>query len=97
MDTLVSLFWNGALVMRFGVSENLCGPEELEGFRKGRPGTNLAHTITRLDIASFGRDFASITMEFERMANNSLICGRQSQTWARMPEGWRLWRRTCRC
>jgi len=90
VGTLMSLFWNGAQVMLFGVTENLYGPEELEAFRKGRPGANLARTITRLDIVSFGRDFASITMEFERMANNSLIRGRQSQTWARMPEGWRI-------
>jgi len=90
VDTLVSLFWNGAQVMRFGVTENLYGPEELEAFRKGRPGANLARTITRLDIVSFGRDFASITLEFERLATNSLVRGRQSQTWARMPEGWRI-------
>ena len=60
VETLVALFWAGPQVMRFGVTENLYGPEELEAFRKGRPGTNLARTIIRLDIVSFGRDFASI-------------------------------------
>jgi hypothetical protein len=54
--------------MRFGVTENLYGPDELDAFRKGRPKANLARTLTRLDIVAFGHDFASITLEFERTA-----------------------------
>ena len=34
VDTLVRMFWTGPQVMRFGVTENLYGPEELEAFRK---------------------------------------------------------------
>jgi hypothetical protein len=90
VDTLVSMFWSGAQVMRFGVTENLYGPEELEAFRKARPAANLARTVTRLDIVSFGRDFASITLEFERTTASGVIRGRQSQVWVRMPEGWRI-------
>ena len=93
VDTLVAMFWAGPQVMRFGVSENLYGPDELEAFRKARPAANLARAITRLDIVSFGRDFASITLEFERAAtgHTSLtIRGRQSQAWVRLPEGWRI-------
>jgi hypothetical protein len=90
VDTLVAMFWAGPHVMRFGVSENLYGPDELEAFRKGRPGANLARTVTRLDIVSFGRDFASITLEFERTAPGRTLHGRQSQTWVRLREGWRI-------
>lgn len=90
VDTLVSMFWKGAQVMRFGASENLYGPAELEAFRKGRPAANLARTIKRLDIVSFGRDFASITLEFERKSGGATVRGRQSQTWVRMCEGWRI-------
>ena len=42
VEKLVAMFWAGPQVMRFGVTENLYGPEELEAFRKGRPGANLA-------------------------------------------------------
>lgn len=90
VDTLMAMFWGGPQVMRFGVSENLHGPEELAAFRKARPAANLARTITRLDIVSFGRDFASITLEFERAGNSGVVRGRQSQTWVRFPEGWRI-------
>ena len=90
VEKLVEMFWKGNEVMRFGVTENLYGPEELEAFRKARPAANLARTVTRLDIVSFGRDYASITLEFERSAGGKTIRGRQSQVWVRMPEGWRI-------
>ena len=90
VDTLMAMFWAGPQVMRFGVTENLYGPEELVAFRKGRPAANLARTVKRLDIVTFGRDFASITLEFERATPSSTIRGRQSQAWVRLPKGWRI-------
>jgi hypothetical protein len=90
VDTLMGMFWAAPQVMRFGVSENLYGAEELEAFRKARPAANLARTVTRLDIVSFGRDFASITLEFERSSTSGMARGRQSQVWVRLPEGWRI-------
>ena len=90
VETLVAMFWAGPHVMRFGVTENLYGPEELASFRKARPAANLARTVTRLDIVSFGSDFASITLEFERASANGAIRGRQSQVWVRLSEGWRI-------
>ena len=90
VDTLVEMFWASPEVMRFGVTENLYGHEELEAFRKSRPAANLARTVTRLDIVAFGRDFASITLEFERLTAKGTVRGRQSQTWVRFPGGWRI-------
>jgi len=90
VDTLVSMFWSGMQVMRFGATENLYGPEELEAFRKARPAAGLARTVTRQDIVSFGRDYASITLEFERATPRGLVRGRQSQVWVRFAEGWRI-------
>jgi hypothetical protein len=90
VDTLVAMFWAGPQVMRFGVTENLYGPDELEAFRKARPGAGLARTVTRLNIVSFGRDFGSITLEFERSTAKGLVRGRQSQVWVRFAEGWRI-------
>jgi hypothetical protein len=86
VEKLVEMFWHDARAMRFGAAENLYGYKEIDDFRKGRPAGNLARTVKRLDIVSFGKDFASITLEFERGAQR----GRQSQTWVRFPEGWRI-------
>jgi hypothetical protein len=90
VETLVEMFWASPQVMRFGVTENLYGHEELEAFRKSRPAANLARTVKRLEIVSFGRDFASITLEFERDGAQGLVRGRQSQVWVRFPIGWRI-------
>jgi len=76
--------------MRFGLTENLYGKDEIESFRKGRSPANLARTVRRLDIVTFGRDVASITLEFERTINGQSRSGRQSQLWVRLPEGWRI-------
>ena len=90
VDTLVAMFWAAPEVMRFGVAENLYGHEELEAFRKSRPASNLARTVKRLEIVSFGQDFASITLEFQRETPNGPVRGRQSQVWVRFPIGWRI-------
>ena len=90
VETLVGMFWASPHVMRFGVSENLYGEDELEAFRKARPGTNLARTVKRLDIVSFGMNFASITLEFQRQTEHGVTLGRQSQTWVRFAHGWRI-------
>jgi hypothetical protein len=89
-DTLTRMFWASPDVMRFGVTENLYGIDEIEAFRKGRSPVNLARTVTRLDIVTFGRDFGSVTLEFERTVNGQTTRGRQSQVWVRLPEGWRI-------
>jgi hypothetical protein len=90
VDTLVEMFWGGPQVMRFGVTENLYGAEELGAFRKARPAANLSRAVTRLDIVSFGRDCGSITLEFERTTDAGVVRGRQSQLWVRMEQGWRI-------
>jgi hypothetical protein len=90
IDTLVAMFWASPEVMRFGATENLYGQEELEAFRQSRTAANLERRVKRLEIVSFGRDFASITLEFERDTAKDLIRGRQSQVWVRLAEGWRI-------
>jgi hypothetical protein len=90
VDTLIAMFWSSPYVMRFGMAENLYGWEELESFRKGRPAANLARAVKRLDIVTFGRDFASVTLEFHRETANGPVSGRQSQVWVRFPQGWRI-------
>ena len=84
------MFWASPHAMRFGVTENLYGIDEIEAFRKGRSPANLARTVRRLDIVTFGRDFGSVTLEFERTVNGKTTSGRQSQVWVRFPEGWRI-------
>lgn len=89
-EALIKMFWASPHAMRFGVTENLHGIDEIAAFRKGRAPVNLARTIRRLEIVTFGRDYGSITLEFERTVDTRKIFGRQSQVWVRFPEGWRI-------
>jgi len=89
-DTLTRMFWSSPQAMRFGITENLYGIEEIASFRKARSPLNLARTIRRLDIVAFGKDYGSITLEFERTVDGRTVRGRQSQVWVRLPEGWRI-------
>jgi hypothetical protein len=48
----------------------------------------LAREVLRTVITTYGTDFATANIEFRR--DGAARTGRQSQTWARMPEGWRV-------
>jgi len=90
VETLTKMFWASQYAVRLGAGENLYGVEEIEAFRKSRPAVNLARRTIRLEIVSFGKDFGSITLEFERDTAAGIVRGRQSQVWVRLDEGWRI-------
>lgn len=85
---LDELFCNSPHTLRYGVGEDLYGYAEIAAFRAGRPSAGLARELVRTVITSYGRDFATANTEFRRPGNERI--GRQSQTWVRMPEGWRV-------
>ena len=88
VEVLDALFWNSPHTLRYGAGENLYGFDQIQAFRAGRPATGLARTILRTVITTYGRDFATTNVEFQRVGSDSL--GRQSQTWLRLAEGWRV-------
>ncbi len=87
--TLDAIFWDSPLVIRYGIGENLHGADEVRAFRAGRPSVGLQRTLVQTVITTFGRDFATASTLFHRAANPGKI-GRQMQSWARLPEGWRV-------
>jgi predicted small integral membrane protein len=90
VETLMGMFWASPYVSRFGPTESLYGIDEINAFRKGRSPANLAREVKRLDMVTFGKDFAVVNLAFERVIGEKVTRGRQSQTWARLPEGWRI-------
>lgn len=86
--TLDGLFWESELVVRYGNGENLYGISALRAFRAARPQVDLARTITKTVITTFGRDLATANCEYERTGSG--LVGRQTQTWCRLGEGWRI-------
>ena len=88
VDVLDELFWASPHTVRYGAAENLYGIDEIRAFRNARPAQGLARTLTRTVITTYGRDTATAMTEFRR--DGSPRIGRQSQTWLRLPQGWRV-------
>lgn len=88
IPTLMAMFWDSPHTLRYGVSENLYGHDAISAFRLARQPSGLARSVFKVVITTYGTDFASANIEFQRAGSTAL--GRQSQSWVRMPEGWRV-------
>ena len=86
VQVLDELFWDSAYTLRYGVSENLYGYKEISEFRASRPAPALNRELVNTMITTYGQDFATANTEFRR----DQVHGRQSQTWLRTPQGWRI-------
>lgn len=89
VPVLNELFWDSPLTLRYGIAENLHGHAEIAAYRAGRDATDLERELVRTLITTYGRDFATANTMFRRLSSGRV--GRQSQTWARIPDaGWRI-------
>jgi hypothetical protein len=85
---LDELFWNSPHTLRYGATENLYGYDAICDFRANRPAQGLARKVLKTVITSYGQDCATANIEFQREGSSKT--GRQSQTWVRTPDGWRV-------
>ena len=88
VDVLDELFRDSPDTVRYGVGENLVGYAQIQAFRAARPPQGLARTLRHTVITTYGNDCATAMTEFLRDGGTAI--GRQSQTWVRLPEGWRV-------
>ena len=89
VPTLEALFWDDGRTIRYGVGENLYGMDAVRAFRRARSPVGVMRSIERTVITTFGRDFATASTLFSRETTPGKV-GRQQQSWARLPEGWRV-------
>ena len=85
---LDELFWDSPHTLRYGVGENLYGYQAIQAFRAARPAAGLARANLRTVITTYGNDFATVNIEFQR--SGASRSGRQSQTWMRTDAGWKV-------
>ena len=88
VTTLDALFWTSDHVIRYGATDNLHGHDQILAFRQSRPSRGLERKLRNTVITTFGRDFATANTEFTRPTDQRI--GRQSHSWARLGEGWRI-------
>lgn len=85
---LDELFWNSPHTLRYGFSENHYGHADISAFRASLPVQSPPRELLRTVITTYGRDFATANVEFRREGSREI--GRQSQTWIRTADGWRV-------
>ncbi len=89
VDVLDATFWNSPHTIRYALHENGYGFDAIHAHRVARPpGPGIKERRIRLEILTLGRDLATVNLEF-KVRGRDLI-GRQSQTWVRFPEGWKV-------
>ncbi|MEA3106803.1 MAG: hypothetical protein QOI88_1408 [Gammaproteobacteria bacterium] len=86
LDTVDSLFWISPLTLRYGPNGTLIGHAAISAYRRSRKAQGADRTLRPPLVTTFGTDFAVTNTESDRAGTIT----RQSQTWARMPEGWRI-------
>lgn len=86
---LDSLFWASPNTLRYGIGEQLYGHDEIAAFRTGRdPGSVVGRDLLKLWVVTYGRDFGTANCEFRRHGQTRI--GRQSHSWMRTDQGWRI-------
>ncbi|MFT8807290.1 oxalurate catabolism protein HpxZ [Gluconobacter sp.] len=88
LEELDALFYDGPETIRYGVGENLYGFSEIQAFRRARTGGSPPRDVLRRVITTIGQNVATVDLEFRRRGGQKT--GRQSQTWIRTPEGWKI-------
>lgn len=88
VEVLDELFLDSDQTVRYGATENLVGFEQIKAFRQGRSPKNLMRALQNTVITTYGRDYAVANTEFAREGDARI--GRQSHTWLRLPQGWRI-------
>jgi len=89
VQTLDELFRDDPRTVRYGATENLYSHAEIRSFRASRSPVALGRKLSRTIITTFCRDFAVASTLYERPSAPGKI-GRQTQTWVKFPEGWRV-------
>jgi hypothetical protein len=85
---LDEMFWDDPMTVRYGIAENHYGAAAIRAYRQAFvPPANMPRTLRNLVITSYGENFATTAVEFLRDGDP---LGRQTQTWVRFGEGWRV-------
>jgi hypothetical protein len=89
VSVLDELFRAEPTTIRYGMGENLYGIEAIRAYRLSRPSAGLRRRLEQTVITTYGDDFAIASTLFYRDIDPGK-CGRQMQSWVRMPDGWRV-------
>jgi len=87
-DRIVEFFWQSPETVRYGIADHQVGAEEQREWRSAQPPLPAGRRLRDTRIATFGADYAVVNTMFDYPGG--AVVGRQSQTWVRLPAGWRI-------
>ncbi len=87
-EALSALFWDSAHTLRYGVKELQYSHAEISAFRRSRGPVDQRRSLRNTRITTFGQDFGVANTEY--LPSGSERVGRQSQTWVRTDEEWKI-------
>lgn len=84
------MFWDGPLTLRYGTREHelLYSHADIAEFRLKRGAVDQRRTLRNTRIVTFGNDFGVANTEYIPAGSDKV--GRQSQTWMRTADGWKI-------
>ena len=88
VEMINELFWNDEKTLRYGPNGTLVSHAALSAFRRSQDIGAWERTLKDTYIVTFGRDFGVANTESTTSTVSEI--NRQSHTWVRMPEGWRI-------
>lgn len=86
VEALDGFFRRDPLTIRYGLGENSYGHDAIAAVRRARAAE--ARSLEKTVITTYGADSATADTMFTRTKSGRE--GRQSQTWIRFDEGWRI-------
>jgi ketosteroid isomerase-like protein len=88
LAVLTELFWDDPRCVRFGVADRQRGAAEIAAWRRAHPTVPAGRRLRETAVLALGDTAAVVTTLFEHPGGRTE--GRQTQTWLRLPEGWRI-------
>ncbi len=88
VDAMNDQFWADPRTTRYGLADLQHGFDEVVAWRRDAAPVPTTRRHERVAVTTFGDDLGVVTCEFRNGDDPHL--GRQTQVWARLPEGWRV-------
>ena len=88
IETLNSFFLDSQHSIRYGLAEQNYGVQAIADYRRNSLPVHPQRRLLRIEVSSYGDDVACVSAEFTDPATAGL--GRQTQTWVRTGDGWKI-------
>jgi hypothetical protein len=88
LGVLDGMFVPDGRVLRFGIADQQRGHDELAAWRAQSSGVSKVRRITSRTVLELGPGVVAVDLTF--VNGEAPAIGRQSQTWVRTADGWRI-------